>query len=147
MGDIPLDARRLVDELRSSRREVAAVAPKVWAPSESFDSTIHQLNRAPVQLNEHLRWMHENWDMRSLLAPPPASGLRGLARRAIHRAVMAVLRPYFDRMQEFAGVSLRAIDTVAKRVDDDTAAQLRLMEAVRADLIDFAHHVDERVND
>jgi hypothetical protein len=60
---------------------------------------------------------------------------------------MAVLRPYFDRMQEFAGVSLRAIDTVAKRVDDDTAAQLRLMEAVRADLIDFAHHVDERVND
>jgi len=122
-------------------------APKVWTPSESFDASMKQLERPPIVLNEHLRWMHENWDMRRLLAPPPASGLRGLARRGIHRAVMAVLRPYFDRMQEFAGVSLRAIDTVAKRVDEDTAAQLSLMEAVRADLIDFAHHVDERVND
>lgn len=147
MGDIPLDARRLVDELRSSRREVGALAPKVWTPSESFDSTMHHLNRAPIHLNEHLGWMHQNWDMRSLLAPPPAAGVRGLARRMVHRAIMAVLRPYFDRMQDYLGVNLRAIDAVAKRVDEDTATQLRVMGAVRADLIDFAHHVDERVND
>ncbi len=146
MGDIPLDARRLVDELRSSRRE-GAVAPKVWTPSESFDASMKQLERPPIVLNEHLRWMHENWDMRALLAPPPATGVRGLLRRAIHRAVMAVFSPYFNRLQEFAGVSLRAIDAIAKRVDEDADTQHYVMEAVRGDLIDFAHHVDERVND
>jgi hypothetical protein len=147
MGDIPLDARRVVDELRSSRREAGAVAPKVWTPSQSFDSTIQHLNRAPVQLNEHLGWMHENWDMRAFLAPPPITGLRGLARRVAHRAVMAVLGPYLDRLQDYVGVNVRALDSVAKRTDDDSSAQLRLMGAVRADLIDFAHHVDERVHD
>ncbi|MDA8266134.1 MAG: hypothetical protein M0T79_12480 [Actinomycetota bacterium] len=147
MGEIPLDARRIVDELRSSRREVGTVAPKVWAPSESFDSTIAQLNRVPVHLNDHLGWMHQNWDLRALLAPPPAKGAKGIARRLAHRAVMAVLGPYFDRLQDYLGVNVRALDAVAKRTDEESVAQLRLMGAVRADLIDFAHHVDERVND
>jgi hypothetical protein len=147
MGDIPLDARRVVDELRSSRREVGAVAPKVWTPSESFDATIQQMNRAPVQLSDHIGWMHENWDMRALLAPPPLVGIRGVVRRIVHRAIMAVMRPYFDRLQDYVGVNLRAIDAIARRVDDASVAQLRMMGAVRADLIDFAHHVDERVND
>ena len=146
MGDIPLDARRVVDELRSSRRDGAA-APKVWTPSESFDASMKQLERPPIVLNEHLRWMHENWDMRALLAPPPLVGVRGVVRRLVHRAIMAVMRPYFDRMQDYVGVNLRAIDAVARRVDDSSIAQLRMMGAVRADLIDFAHHVDERVDD
>jgi phage gp37-like protein len=60
---------------------------------------------------------------------------------------MAVMRPYFDRLQDYVGVNLRAIDAVARRVDDSSVAQLRMMGAVRADLIDFAHHVDERVDD
>ena len=32
------------------------------------------------------------------------------------------------------------------QVDDDTTAQHRLLGAVRADLVDFAHHVDERLD-
>lgn len=147
MGDIPLDARRVVDELRSSRREAGTMAPKVWTPSESFETTIRQVNQVPVQLSDHIAWLHQYWDMRALLAPPPATGLKGFARRLVHRAVMAVFGPYFDRLQDYMGVNVRALDVIAKRTDEDTVAQLRLLGTVRADLIDFAHHVDERVDD
>jgi hypothetical protein len=146
VADIPLDAQRVIDELRASRRHAGVAAPKSWAPSESFDSAIQHLPLAPVHLNEHLVWMHRNWDLRALLAPPPAKGVKGVVRRMAHRVVMAVLAPYFDRLQDYLGVNLRALDDVAKRVDDSSTAQLRLMGAVRADLIDFAYHVDERMN-
>ncbi len=143
MGDIPLDARRVVDELRSSRRTFAATAPKSWAPSQSFDATLENMSRPPIHMNDHLAWMHQNWDMRALLAPPPAVGIKGVLRRMAHRTMMAVFAPYFERLQDYVGVNLRAIDALARRIDDDATTQLRMMGAVRADLIDFAHHVDE----
>ncbi|MGD0081834.1 MAG: hypothetical protein ABSD78_01400 [Acidimicrobiales bacterium] len=146
MADIPLDAQRVVDELRTSRREAGTVAPKCWAPSESFDSTIQHLARPPVHLNDHLGWMHDNWDLRAMLAPPRGPGVRGLTHRVIHRVVMVVLGPYLDRLQDYLGVNVRALDDVARRADDNSAAQLRLVGAVRADLIDFAHHIDERLD-
>lgn len=144
MGDLPVDAGRLVDELRSRRQ--ASVAPGTWAPSASFDATLADLSRTPVQLSEHLRFLHEHADMRAVLAPPAIRGRFGFARRLLHRAVMAVLRPYFDRMQEFGDENLRALDAIARRVDEDTNAQLRLLEAVRSDLVDFARHVDDQVH-
>jgi hypothetical protein len=59
---------------------------------------------------------------------------------------MAVLGPYLDRLQDYLGVNVRAVDAVTRRVDEDQAAQLSLIEAVRADVIDFAYHVDEQAN-
>ena len=146
MGDIPLDAQRVVDELRSSRRSAATAAPKSWAPSESFESTIQHLSRTPVHLNDHLGWMHQNWDLRSFLAPPRQPGVKGFVRRLVHRAAMAVMAPYLERLQDYLGVNLRALDAIARRVDEDANNQLRVMGAVRADLVDFAHHVDDRLN-
>jgi len=146
VADIPIDAQRVIDDLRASRRHAGAAAPKSWAPSESFESAIQHLPVAPVHLNEHMVWMHRNWDLTSLLAPPPARGVRGVVRRVVHRLVMAVFAPYFNRLQDYLGVNLRALDDVAKRTDDNSATQLRLMGAVRADLVDFAYHVDERLN-
>jgi hypothetical protein len=147
MGDIPLDARRVVDELRSSRREAGSTAPQVWLPSQSFESTLADLDRLPIQLNGHLNWMHHNWDMSELLAPPAGKGLRGMIKRAIHRAIMLVLQPWFDRMHDYLGANLRAVDAVSQRADEISVAELRVLGAVRTDLIDFAHHVDERLND
>ena len=145
MGDVPVDAQRVVDELRAARRQ-AGVAPRSWLPSASFDSTFDDALRPPVAANEHLGWLHANWDFRSLLAPPPAKGLKGLVKRVMHRLVMAVLAPYFERLQDYIGVSVRAVDTVSRRVDDQGATQVRLVGALRHDLIDFAHHVDERLD-
>ncbi len=143
MGDIPYDAQRVLDDLRSSRRSLPA---RSWTPSESFDSTLLDLAREPVTLNDHLGWLHKNWDLGPFLQPPPGRGLKGMVKRLIHRATLAVFGAYFERLQDCIGVTVRALDTVARRVDEDEAAQLRLLGAVRSDLIEFAHHVDERAD-
>jgi hypothetical protein len=143
VGDIPLDAQRIVDELRASRRQASTSAPRYWIPSELFDPEITTSPRVPVQWNEHLGWMHQNWDLRELLAPPRQRGLEGFIRRLIHRAVMAVLAPYFARLQDYLGVNVRAVDLLSKSVDEDHTTQQRLIEAIRSDVVDFAHHVDE----
>jgi hypothetical protein len=147
MGDVPLDARRIVDELRSSRRASTLSAPEVWVPSEAFEATATQLNRKPVQVSPNLEWLHRNWNLRDLLAPPPGNGLRGIVRRAVHRLVMSALKPYFDRLQDYLMANLRAVDTVAHRTDENATDMLRMLGAIRSDLVDFAHHVDERLSD
>ncbi len=144
MGELPVDAGRLVDELRARRQ--AGVAVGTWAPTASFDAVLAEAHRSPLQLNEHLRWLREHSDMGALLAPPPLRSRFGITRRLLHRAVMAVLRPWFDRMQEFNAESLRALDAMAQRVDEETDARLRLLAAVRSDLVDFARHVDDQVH-
>ncbi|HXY42597.1 MAG TPA: hypothetical protein VEH29_00260 [Acidimicrobiales bacterium] len=146
MGDIPVDAQRVVDKLRAARREAAAAAPKHWVPPDSFGQALMNLPRTPVHVNPDLNWMHHNWDLRELLAPPRRRGLRGAIHWAAHRVVMVVLGPYLDRLQHYLGVNVRAVDAVTRRVDDDRVAQLSLIEAVRADVIDLAYHVDERAN-
>jgi len=90
--------------------------------------------------------MHHNWDLRALLAPPAGRGVKGIVKRATHRLVMVVLGPYLDRLQDYIGVNTRAVDTVSRRLDDQLAAQLRLLGAVRSDMIDLAHHLDERLD-
>ena len=105
MGDIPLDARRVVDDLRAARKVAGTDAPSSWVPSDSFESTLQNTIQPPVHLNPHLHWMHENWDLRSLLAPPPARGVKGLVKRVTHRLVMVVLGPYLDRLQDYVGVT------------------------------------------
>lgn len=144
MGDLPVDAQRVVDELRAARR-ATKVPPRGWLPSESFEATLGATDRIPVVTNENLQWMHHNWDLGALLAPPPARGLKGAARRVLHRLVMAVLAPYFQRLQDFLAMDVRATDLVSKRVDELSATQLRMMGAIRHDMIDFAHHVDEQI--
>jgi hypothetical protein len=55
-----------------------------------------------------------------------------------------VLAPYLVKVQDCIAVSVRAIDTVARRVDEQAATQLRALGAMRSDLIDFAAHLEER---
>ena len=146
MGDIPVDAQHVVDDLRAAR-QVSQVAPRSWIPSESFEGTLAEAIRPPVHTNADLHWMHTNWDVASLLAPPPGKGIKGGVRRLQHRLIMAVLAPYFSRLQDYLGVNTRAVDAVSRRVDDVATSQLRMIGAVRHDMIDFAHHIVERVGD
>jgi hypothetical protein len=116
-------------------------------PSQSFDALLEDADLRPVVLNEHLVWLHQNWNLEQALAPPEGGGAKGWVKRQIHRAVLAVLRPYLQKVQECLAVMVRAVDTVARRVDDQAATQLRTIGAVRADLVDFACHVDERLDE
>ena len=146
MGNIPVDAQRVVDKLRATRREAAAAAPKHWVPPDSFGQAMMNVQRTPVHVNSDLNWMHHNWELRELLAPQRRRGVRGAAYWVAYRMVMAVLGPYLDKLQEYLGVNVRAVDAVSRRVDEDRAAELSVIEAVRSDVIDFAYHVDERAN-
>lgn len=120
-------------------------APRSWTPTASFESTLLETDRPPVQLNGHLQWMHHNWDLAAALAPPAGGGIKGVARRITHRFVMAVLSGYFERMQAYLGVNVRALDAVAKQVDVLTVTQRRTLGAVRVDMVDLAHHLEEEL--
>lgn len=147
MEPLPLDARNVVDELRSAPRPLSGALPRTWTPSQSFDALLEDADVQTVALNEHLLWLHQNWDLSKSLAPPGGGGAKGWTKRLIHRGVIAVLRPYLTEAQECIAVTVRAVDTVARRVDELAANQLRTIGAVRADLIDFAQHVDERLDE
>jgi hypothetical protein len=147
MDHLPLDAREVVDELRSAPEPPSGHQPRSWVPSASFEPLITDAERPPVVLNEHLQWLHKNWNLEPLLAPPPGGGPRGWVKRVIHRAFTAVLRPYLMRLQDCVGVTVRTLDTIARRVDDQSALQLRSIGTVRSDLLDLARHVDERLDE
>lgn len=146
MGELPLDAQHVVDELRAARRATAA-EPRSWAPSESFDGALADSGRPPIYLNSHLAWMHANWRLAEVLAPPAQRGIKGAISRVAHRVIMFALKPYFERLQDYLGVNVRAMEAVSRRVDDVASDQLRMLGAVRHDMIDFAHHIDERLDD
>jgi hypothetical protein len=116
-------------------------------PSASFAALLEDAESTPVALNDHLAWLHENCDFAQAFAPPPGGGVRGWAKRLIHRAVLAVLNPYLVKAQDCITVSVRAIDAVARRVDQQAAAQLRKTGAMRSDLVDMAAHFDERLDE
>ncbi|HET9092636.1 MAG TPA: hypothetical protein VFN50_09520 [Acidimicrobiales bacterium] len=145
MGELPGDARRVVDELRSTAGRPGGPV-RTWVPSASFEATLADHVEPPVQTNSHLAWLHANWDFSALLEPPDEPGIQGVLARWRHRAVMAVLGPYLERLRDYLGVNARAADELAVRVDDLEAKQLRILGAVRHDLVDFACHVDEQVD-
>lgn len=144
MGDIPVDARRVVDGLRAARR-ARLVPARSWVPSEAFEAALSEPIGKPVHENEDLAWMHRNHDFSSLLRPPVGHGLAFRVKLVQHRLLMALLRPFFEWLQEWVKHDVRAIDHVSRRSDDLMGNQLRLFESVRDDMTDFAHHVDERL--
>ena len=146
MEHLPLDARNVVDELRAAPRPLSGSRPRTWVPSQSFGALLVDADVQHVALNENLMWLHDNCNLEHALAPPVGGGLKGWVKRLIHRAVIAVLRPYLTGVQECLGTTLRAVDAIARRVDDQAATQMRTIGAVRADLIDFAQSVDERLD-
>jgi hypothetical protein len=99
----------------------------------------------PVRANEHLGWMHKNWDLRPLVGPPREHGWRGLLKRLVHRLATATFGPYLERLQDYLGVNVRALDEIARRVDELEASQAALIEAVRADFVDLARHVEDHM--
>jgi len=115
-------------------------------PSASFDALLEDAEPDPVRLNDHLAWLHENCNLDQVLAPPAGSGMRAWAKRLAYRAVLAVLNPYLVKVKDCIAVTVRAIDTVARRVDQQAASQMRSVAAMRSDLVDLARHVEDRLD-
>jgi len=65
----------------------------------------------------------------------------------VHRLVTATFAPYLERLQDYLGVNVRALQEVASRVDELEASQAALMAAVRADFVDLARHVEDGMGD
>jgi hypothetical protein len=107
---------------------------------------VTRLSRTPAHLDENLAWMHKNWGLGHKLVLPRERGLKGLMKRAVNPLVRAALAPYLEGLQNYLVVSLRALDAVARRSDEDFSAQQNQIDAVRSDLVDLARHVDERAN-
>lgn len=145
MGDVPLDAEQVVAELRALR-ERKGIAPRSWVPSASFEELIGEPPGDPVEENEHLAWLHANWSFRDVALPEPAAtGLSGATERFVHRIVAGMLRPVLERLSDYAGTNARAVDQLSRRLNEVERRQRSLLAAVRHDLIDLGHHVDERL--
>lgn len=145
MEQLPLDARSVVEKLRASTPPPADALPRTWVPSASFQALLEEADVTPLASDEHLAWLHEHGDLRGLLAPPEGSGPRTWVKRRAHRVVLAVLEPYLVRVQDCIAMTVRALDAAARRVDEQAATQLRTLAGVRADLVDFARNLDERL--
>jgi hypothetical protein len=146
MEHLPLDARGVVDELRSAHRPLSGDGPRTWVPSASFDALLADAEPSPVLLNDHLAWLHENSDLAQVLSPPPGNGVKAWAKRLVYRAVLAVLHPYLVKVQDCIAVTVRAVDAVARRVDEQAATQMRAIGTMRSDLVDLAGHLEERLD-
>ncbi|MGA2530101.1 MAG: hypothetical protein ABSG36_13185, partial [Acidimicrobiales bacterium] len=92
-------------------------------------------------------WLQANADFAQALAPPEGNGLKAWVKRLVHRGVIAVLNPYLVKVQDSIAVTVRALEAVARRVDEQGAGQLRAVEAVRSDLVDFATQIEERLGE
>jgi ABC-type uncharacterized transport system YnjBCD substrate-binding protein len=144
MEQLPLDARNIVEKLRTANLQHAGDGPRSWIPTSSFEALLEDAEVTPVALNDHLSWLHANCDLAQVLAPPEGSGVKTFVKRLVYRAVLAVLHPYLVKVQDCIAVSVRALDSVALRVDEQAAMQMRAVVAMRADLVDLAAQVEKR---
>ena len=98
-------------------------------------------------LNDHIAWLQANTDFAQALAAPEGDGMKAWMKRQLHRGIIAVLNPYLVKVQDSIAVTLRALEAVARRVDEQAATQLRAIGAVRSDLVDFATQIEERLDE
>jgi hypothetical protein len=63
----------------------------------------------------------------------------------LRRTVLSVLGRYLDDERKVTDHTVRMLEVLARRVDDLAALQLRVVGAVRADMLDLASHVDREL--
>jgi hypothetical protein len=121
-----------------SWRPAATLPPELWDPR-------HKL----LHTSEPIPWLHRHWDLSGATNEVPAASSRSknAARRFAWRMIRPCLDRYFKEEHELMANLVRGIDLLAKRVDDLSTNEQRLLGAVRADLQDLARHVDAQLGD
>jgi hypothetical protein len=142
MEELPLEARSLAGQVRASLR---GPRTSFWQPSAYLGEGTPERRRLLV-VNDNLRWLHQHWDLRGSLADPPARrGAKARVKLLIRRAMRSSLSQYFEEEHELVANIVRVVDALAKRIDDIEADDERLVGALRAELVDLASSVEERL--
>jgi hypothetical protein len=120
--------------------------PRKWAPSKSFESLLAEANKELALLDSSLDYLRRHWDLRPSVAPVRGdSGPKAQVRAVLRRTVLSVLGRYLDDERKVTDHTVRMLEVLAKRVDELAALQLRVVGAVRADMLDLASHVDREL--
>ncbi|MCU1491576.1 MAG: hypothetical protein JWM85_2981 [Acidimicrobiaceae bacterium] len=147
-GDVRVDARVVVEHLRSVVAGAPASYPRSWVPQATFDVLLERADREPVHLHPALHHLHRRWDMNQVRTLA-GTGRRPkqLSRRLIAWIINLALDRYFQEEQEFRAALAQSIDAVAYRVDEVSGSDLRnMLDVVRDDLLDLARYVDDRID-
>ena len=148
-GDVRVDARVIVDHIRSLGGTASPGYPTTWLPQGTFDELLERSDREPIHFHSSIHHLHQHWDR------GPARQLSGsgwgpkaLGRRILSRVVGTALDRYFTEEQEFRAALAQAIDAIAYRVDEIASADERsIVDLVRNDLLDLARYVDDRFDE
>jgi hypothetical protein len=132
-----VDSRRIVEKLRSRARS----ADERWSPVLDEPPQLQ-----PIRDHPALRYMHEHWATKSSLEPPPVrQGLgrpKETAKAVFRRWLFSAMSRYLDEQQELTANMVRLQDALAKRCDTLYEEQTEALEALRADMVDLAAHVE-----
>ena len=148
-GDVRVDARVVVEHLRSIAGDSPVRYPRTWMPQATFDELLTRADREPIHFHPSLHHLHHRWDM-SQARSEQHSGFspKAIGRRLLARIINAALGRYFIEEQEFRAALAQSIDAVAYRVDEIASADERaILDVVRRDLLDLARYVDERIDE
>jgi len=143
-----VDARLVVEHLRSVVGNAPGAYPRTWLPQATFDELLARADREPIHLHPSLHHLHRHWDMGPARTNQGSGwGPKALVRRLLARIINAALDRYFTEEQEFRAALAQSIDAIAYRVDEIASADERaLLDIVRDDLLDLARYVDERID-
>jgi hypothetical protein len=146
--DVRVDARLIVEHLRSAVADLPPAYPRTWLPQATVNELYERADREPIHLHQSLHHLHHRWDMghtreqRSRGWSPKA-----IAQRIVGRVINSALDRYFTEEQEFRAALAQSIDAIAYRVDEiSTADERNLIEVIRKDLLDLARYVDQRID-
>ncbi|HUY30042.1 MAG TPA: hypothetical protein VMV02_03510 [Acidimicrobiales bacterium] len=147
-GDVRLDARAVVEQLRALVSNAPRAYPGQWFPQATFDELLVRADREPIHLHPSLHHLHRHWDMGHARTQAGTGwGPKALGRRLLARVVNAALDRYLAEEQEFRAALAQSIDAIAYRVDEIASADLRaVLEIVRSDLLDLTRYIDDRID-
>ncbi len=146
--DVGVDARIIVEHLRSAIANLPPAYPRTWLPQATVDELFERADREPIHFHQSLHHLHHRWDMDHARARERRGWTpKALGQRIVGRIVNSALDRYFTEEQEYRAALAQSIDAIAYRVDEIASADERnLVEIIRRDLLDLARYVDERID-
>jgi hypothetical protein len=144
-----VDARAIAVTAGEGRRNRLRGRRDGWRPSATLPPELWDPRLKLLQTSEPVLWLHSHWDLSAThdYVPPSISPAKTKARQLAWRVIRPCLDRYFREEQEVVAQLVRAVDLLAKRIDDLASNEQRLLGAVRADLQDLAAHVDSALED
>ena len=147
-GEVRVDARIIVEQLRAIVGDSPASYPRNWLPQGTFDELLKRSDREPIHFHPSIHHLHHRWDMGHARTQSSSGwGPKAITQRIIARIVNSALDRYFAEEQEFRAALAQSIDAIAYRIDEIVGADERaLLDVVREDLLSLSRYVDERID-